>query len=190
MNRNGVFWGLVLALLVASAFFARGAVARKAAVAKPALVVETGAVVRLEQIVDGDTLLVRVAGETTTLRIVGIKTFNPDASRDPFAGYGKEAVSLIGRLASDRPLRVLANVPPKDRFGRLLATLYVDDQDLGLALVRAGVALVYTAFPFPMMATYLREQEAARAERKGLWGDPAAVVRADLLAREWREEAP
>ena len=84
----------------------------------------------------------------------------------------------------------MAHLPARDKFGRILATLYVDDQDLALGLVRDGLAMVYTAFPFPQMQAYLREQAVARAERKGLWGDPAATARAEALGREWREEGP
>ena len=190
MNRNAAYWLLVSILLVASAAFGSSALARKAAVAKPGVTVETGALVRLEKPVDGDTLLVKVGDDTATLRLVGVKTFDQDATKDAFSGYGREAVNAINVIAQDKPLRVLGNVPAKDKHGRILATLFVDDEDLGLALVRRGVAMVYTAFPFPSMPSYLREQEIARAERKGLWGDPAAVKRADLLARQWREEAP
>lgn len=189
MNRNGLFWGLVGMLLLSAALFAKGAVARKSALTKATVTVETGSIVRLDKPIDGDTILVRIGEDTLTLRLVGIKAFNPDLSRDPFAGWGKEAVSCINRLADEKPLRVLANVPAKDKAGRLLATLYVDDEDLALELVKLGVAMVYTAFPFPQMQSYLRAQATARAERKGLWGDPAAVTRADALAREWREEA-
>lgn len=192
MNRNRVYWGLVATLLVSAALFARGAVARKVALNKPTVTVETGSIVRLEKPIDGDTLLVRIGEDTVTLRIVGIKGFNPDLTRDPFAVWGKEAMTAINRLAEQKPLRVLANVPAKDKSGRVLATLYVDDEDLALELVRLGVALVYTAYPFPQMQSYLRAQATAKAERKGLWGDPGAVARADALAREWREreEAP
>lgn len=185
-----MFWGLVAMLLVSAALFAKAAVARKAALTKAVVAVETGSIVRLDKPIDGDTLLIRIGDDTASLRLVGIKAFNPDLTKDPFAGWGKEAVSTIRRLADDKPLRVLANVPPKDKAGRLLATLYVDDEDLALELVRQGVVMVYTAFPFPQMQSYLRLQATARAERKGLWGDPAAVVRADALARQWREETP
>ena len=185
-----MFWGLVSMLLLCAALFAKGAVARKAALTKPTVTVETGSLVRLDKPIDGDTLLVRIGEDTATLRIVGIKAFNPDLLRDPFAGWGKEAMSTINRLSDGKPLRVLANVPAKDKAGRILATLYVDDEDLGLELVRQGLAMVYTAFPFPEMQSYLRAQATARGERKGLWGDPAAVTRAEALARVWREEAP
>lgn len=185
-----MFWGLVLLLLASSAFFARGATARKSAIVKPSVTIETGAAVRLEKVVDGDTILVKVGDDTATVRIVGIKAFDPDLHKDPFAVYGKEAVAQITRVAGDKRIRVLAHVPAKDKFGRVLATLYVDDQDVALGLVRDGVAMVYTAFPFPQMQSYLREQALARAERKGLWGDAAAAARADALGREWREEAP
>lgn len=190
MHGHRKFWTLVLALFLAAAFFARGAVLRKASIAKPDIVVDTGAVVHLVKTIDGDTLLVRVEKETVALRMIGIKCFDPDGTRDPFAGWGQQATHWLVEHLREKPLRVLAHHPAKDKHGRALATLYLDGDDIGLELIRQGLAMAYTPYPFAAMSRYLQEQETARAARRGFWADPAAAKRADLLAAEWREEAP
>jgi endonuclease YncB( thermonuclease family) len=88
----------------------------------------------------------------------------------------------------DRPVRVVLNATPKDRHGRFLATLYADDQDVGLGLVRQGLALVYTVYPFPAMQFYLQEQDLARAGRRGLWASEEVSDRALALSREWQRQ--
>jgi endonuclease YncB( thermonuclease family) len=87
---------------------------------------------------------------------------------------------------TDRPVRVLLHSTPKDRYGRTIETLYVDDQDIGLRLIKEGLAMVYTVYPFPGMSLYLQEQELARAGRRGLWANSEATSRALALIREWQ----
>ena len=151
--------------------------------------VETGEIVRLERVVDGDTLLVRKeSGDTVAVRLLGIKAFDSKPERDALSRFGKAATETLKRYGENEPLRVLVHTTPKDRHGRTLATLYSGEHDLGLSLIKDGVALVYTVYPFPSMPFYLKEQEGSRADRKGLWADPEASQRADLLARQWRRE--
>jgi endonuclease YncB( thermonuclease family) len=106
------------------------------------------------------------------------------------APYAAESTNTMRRMLEEKPIRVMLGTPPKDKHGRALATLFVEDRDVGLALVRGGLALVYTAYPFPAMQGYLDEQSHAKTDRKGLWGDPAAAARAELLIATWRKEAP
>ena len=45
--------------------------------------------------------------------------------RNPLSVFSNmEAMSAINRLADRKPLRVLANVPPKDKAGRILRDLF------------------------------------------------------------------
>jgi endonuclease YncB( thermonuclease family) len=89
---------------------------------------------------------------------------------------------------ADRPIRVLLNATPKDKRGRYLATLYADDEDIAIRLLRQGLVLVYTVYPFPAMQSYLQEQERAKAGRRGIWSNAAAAERGLALIREWRNQ--
>ena len=184
------FWVLVFGLLGASVFFGRGVAMRAAEIkSAPEASLVSGEIVSLAAVVDGDSVVVRRAdGETAQVRILGIKAF-PAEGKDAPERFGKAAAAALGRALEGKPARVLLHTTPKDRHGRFLASLYVDDRDVGLGLVEKGLALVYTVHPFPAMSLYLREQDAARAERRGLWGEATAAERADSLARAWRRQA-
>jgi endonuclease YncB( thermonuclease family) len=80
----------------------------------------------------------------------------------------------------------MLNSTPKDRHGRYLATLYVENQDIGLRLIREGLVLAYTVYPFPAMSLYLQEQDLAQAGRKGLWANTDVTARALALIKEWQ----
>ncbi|MCC6217336.1 MAG: thermonuclease family protein [Polyangiaceae bacterium] len=191
MERSTVgFWIVVVAMLGAAGFFGMGAEARRREAQKSEAALETGEIVTLERILDADTITVRKeSGETVAVRIIGIKAFNTQPVRDPTARWGQAARDALEKACKDQPIRVLLGTPAQDKHGRTLATLYVDDHDVGFDLVKAGLALVYTVYPFPSMSMYLAEQEAAQGKQKGIWGDEAVAERARLLGQEWRRQA-
>jgi endonuclease YncB( thermonuclease family) len=182
---------VVVVLFGLSGWFALGVRRQRQQILQSGPALTNGALVTLASVVDGDTVIVRLeSGDTASVRLLGIKAFAAGQGRDPSDRFGHEAMAAIERKAADKPLRVLLNSPPKDKYGRYLALLFVDEEDLGLDLVRRGLALVYTVYPFQAMALYLQEQESAHADRRGLWADAAAAKRAELLVREWRAETP
>jgi hypothetical protein len=119
------FWLLIAALLGAAAYFGLNAESRRRAVQTSQATLESGAVVQLQRVVDGDTLLVDAAGQTVVVRLLGIKAFPTLPERDPVARFGKAAADDLRRLTENQPLRVLLHEPPKDRHGRTLAELFV-----------------------------------------------------------------
>jgi endonuclease YncB( thermonuclease family) len=127
---------------------------------------------------------------TIAVRLLGVKAFDTKLDKDLTAAYGQAAIDELRRRLEGKPLRVLLHTTPKDKYGRSIATLFVEERDVGLELVKAGLALAYTVYPFPTMQIYLQEQELARADRRGLWANPDAVQRASALAAEWRRQAP
>jgi endonuclease YncB( thermonuclease family) len=186
-----IFWTLITVLLGASIFFARGIEMQRREVRATEAKLESGAIVSLAEVVDGDTLLVQTeAGEKASVRLLGVKAFDTKLDKDVTGTYGQAAVDALRRRLEGKPIRVLLHSTPKDKYGRAIATLFVDERDVGLELVKEGLALAYTVYPFPTMQIYLKDQELARADRRGLWGNPDAVVRADALALEWRKQAP
>lgn len=185
-----VFWALFAALLGASVFFARGAAEQRALEKAAEITLKTGDLVKVTQVIDGDSVVVADAtGANVGVRILGIKTFNTKPERDAATRFGREAVAAVEELTKDEPVRVLVHSTEKDKHGRTLATLYVADEDLGLALVRRGLALTYTAYPVPQTPIYLDAQADAQAAERGLWGDREVATRALQLSREWSRGA-
>lgn len=206
MDRSTLlFWLLIGLLLGGTSFFGHGVWQQQQALQGPRqAVLATGDVVRLERVLDGDTVQVLRAADAesaasaggaappalATVRLLGIKAFESRLAKDDAAAHGRAAEDALLRLAGGQPLRVLLNTPPQDRHGRTLATLYADGQDLALALVARGHVLAYTVYPFAQMPAYLQAQDDARAQRLGLWADPRMTERAQALLRDWRQATP
>ena len=190
MNKNKLFWLMIGTLLASSSYFGLNAEARRREVQRFETSLEDGANVTLVSVIDGDTVVVRdEEGGSVAVRFLGVKSFDPTRDKLAESRFGRNAMDAITELLRDRTAVVELNDPPKDKYGRTLARLSVDGQDVGLSLVQRGLVLVYTAFPFAHMGEYLHEQERARAGRVGLWMNPEIARQADLLDREWRRQA-
>jgi micrococcal nuclease len=184
-----LFWGIIAVLLSASLFFAIGAEKQRRELKAVSGKLESGDLVTLVRVLDGDTIVVvREGDKPVTIRILGIKALDAKVEKDIVTPFGRAAVESLQRMLSGRSARVMLHTVPNDRHGRYLATLYCDGKDLGLSLVRQGLALVYTVYPFPAMPVYLQEQELSRAGRRGLWANTEVADRALALMREWEKQ--
>lgn len=182
---------MLAALSGASAFFAVEGQRLRGALTQANATVNTGDLVKLVSVTDADSVVLRNAsGEDVPVRLVGIKALEGAPGKDALTAYAAMGKTAIERALEDKPIRVLLGNPPRDKHGRTLATLFVDDEDVGLRLVRDGNVLVYTAYPFAEMQRYRDAEAKAKSERKGLWADDAASSRADALHALWRKEAP
>ena len=131
----------------------------------------------LVRIVDGDTIRVMVGGVEERVRYIGMNTPELNsasaATPEPYA----EAATLANTrlLAGGGRLVLERDVSERDRYGRLLRDVWLDDEGqwtlVNLALVVEGYAQVST---YPPDVTYvdvlLDAQRAARDARRGLWG--------------------
>jgi micrococcal nuclease len=186
---SGLFWAAIIVLFGAAAFFTLSVRLEMRQVQGSRAMIESGTIVTLTKVIDGDSVLVTQEGQgSAPVRILGIKSFDAKIEKDVVTPYGQAAVQSLERILSDRPIRVLLNATAKDRHGRYIATLYVDDQDVGLRLIKEGLVLVYTVYPFPAMSLYLEQQDLARANRRGLWGNNDVADRALALAKAWQRQ--
>ncbi len=184
------FWTLITVLLTTSLFYGVRAEQMRRSIKPGSGKLDNGDIVKLVKVLDGDTVQVaRNSEEAVTVRIIGIKAFDSKVEKDAASTFGLAAQETLQRTMADRPVRVVLNSTPKDRYGRYLATLYSDDQDIGLKLVKQGLVLVYTVYPFPAMQFYLQEQELSRAGRRGIWASEEMTDRALALSREWQRQA-
>ena len=116
-------------------------------------------------VVDGDTIDVLVGRQKTRIRIEGIDC--PELAQ-PFGRAAKQ-------FSSDRVFGKRVEILPQstDRYGRLVARVRVGGEDLGLALLEAGLAWQYTTYSHDPL--YGSAERAARTARQGLWADKDPV---------------
>jgi micrococcal nuclease len=134
---------------------------------------ETATVVR---IVDGDTIIVRLAGTDVRLRYIGMDTPETVKPGTPVQWMGPEASAANARLVEGRTVVLEKDVSETDRYGRLLRYVWLVDGDrwtmVDLELVRLGFAQVETDPPDVKYADlFVVARRAARAASLGLWGD-------------------
>src|SRR5436853_5882049 len=126
-----------------------------------------GTVVR---VVDGDTIHVRVGARVEKVRYIGVNTpevHHPTKGEEP---GGREAAQVNRRLVEGQAIRLELDVQERDRYGRLLAYVWVGDLMINAELVRLGYAQVMTVPPnVRYQEVFLKLQREAREAGRGLW---------------------
>ena len=61
--------------------------------------------------------------------------------------------------------------PRKDRYGRTLSYVFLEDGTLlNAEIIKQGYGFTYTRFPFARMEEFRRLERATREHRRGMWG--------------------
>jgi len=134
-------------------------------------------------VTDGDTIRVRiqssgtsslVAGTEWAIRYIGIDTPETVHPTQPVERMGAEASAFNASLVSGRTVYLELDVGLTDRYGRLLAYVYLDAQ--GYVMVNAILVAMGFANASPYAPNYRYEavfrilETAAREAKLGLWG--------------------
>ena len=130
---------------------------------------------RVVRTVDGDTIQVQIGGGVEKVRYIGIDTpevHHPTRGEEP---GGRAATEMNRRLVGNRAVRLEPDVQMRDRYGRLLAYVWVTGPDgveimVNAEMVRLGYAAVLTVPPNVRHAELFRKLAAeAREQHRGLW---------------------
>lgn len=124
-------------------------------------------------VVDGDTIVVRLGRERVPVRLLGVDTPETKDPRKPVECFGREASDHTAELLpKGTVLRLEHDLEEHDAYGRLLAYVWRKSDGLfvNLDLVAGGWADVLSIAPNTFHADTLRAaRDAARAESRGLW---------------------
>jgi len=127
---------------------------------------------RVVRITDGDTIRVALAGRVERVRYIGIDTPEEVRPDTPVQCYARRAAAENARLVAGREVRLVLDVEPRDRFGRLLAYVYRagDGLFVNATLVRGGFARTLTIPPNVRYADrFAALARQARRAGRGLW---------------------
>jgi endonuclease YncB( thermonuclease family) len=116
-------------------------------------------------VTDGDTISVMRDGRAVWVRLEGIDCL--ENGQD----FSKRAKQFTSEMTFGKDASI--DVRDIDRYGRLVARVHIDDQDVSVALVHAGLAWHYTQYSNdPKLAT---AEIAARSAKVGLGGQSNPV---------------
>lgn len=142
-----------------------------------------GTPVEVLEITDGDTITVEYpSGRNDTIRFAGIDTpettSQPEAvnwqyveSSDCLYNTGQEATTYVEReiqTADSVHIRMSEKGDRRGTFGRLIAFVIVDGDNLNYELIDNGLARVYDS-EFDGRSRFYTAEEEARDNRTGVW---------------------
>jgi len=115
------------------------------------------------KIIDGDSIVVKKGRKATEIRMYGIDC--PEWNEH----FSIEAKEHTAALLYNKRITIIPQY--YDTYGRLVALLVKNDQDVNGELVRSGVAWVYPKYcKKKVCKTWLADQKIAKEEGRGLWG--------------------
>lgn len=131
-------------------------------------------------VVDGDTVLVDVAGDVRRVRLIGVDTPETVHPRKPVQYYGPEASVFTKQALSGQRVWLEYDVAPLDKYQRHLAYVWLErpgrDEEavrrgmFNARLLLEGYGRVMTIQPNSRYSDlFARFQAEARAARRGLW---------------------
>ena len=125
----------------------------------------------VERVVDGATVIVRAAGGALRVRLLGIdtpETVDPDR---PVGCFGPEASAYTKHLLTGRSVTLVYDRELHDRYGRLLAYIYLHGRFVNALLIELGYARTLSIPPNTAHAAELASLERRAAlDGRGLWG--------------------
>ena len=144
---------------------------------------------KVARIVDGDTIVVDYQGKHEKVRLLCVNTpesVHPD----------KKQNIPMGKVASNYTLKKLTGKYVKLEFeisrlrgnyGRLLAYVFMDGQNINLDLVRQGLSPYYTKYGKSQKydAEFRAAEKLARKEKLNIWGDPELTRKYLRLKSKW-----
>lgn len=130
------------------------------------------------RVVDGDTIEVRLrGGRIEDVRLIGVDT--PETVH-PTVGvecFGPAAANFTKSHLEGESVRLEYDVERRDRYGRLLAYVWLDGVMFNKTLVARGFASVSTYPPnVRYVDRFLDAQREARSHDRGLWAGCTAEV--------------
>lgn len=135
------------------------------------------------RVIDGDTLKM---SDDSRIRLIGVDTpelhYSDKLIRDSrrthrdvkeIQAMGKKAADFTRQLCGGKTVDVEFDVRKSDKYGRLLAYIYLEDGTfVNAKILEEGYGQVMTIPPNIKHAEYfLKLQQTAREGRKGLWAD-------------------
>ncbi|MED4816387.1 thermonuclease family protein [Bacillus atrophaeus] len=135
--------------------------------------------VTLDRAVDGDTIKIKYNGNVDTVRYLLVDTpesKKPDSCVQP---YGEDASKRNKELVSDGKLQMeFDKGDHRDKYGRLLAYVYVDGKSVQETLLKEGLARVaYVYEPnTKYIDTYKEDEQEAKKKSLSIWSKNSYVT--------------
>jgi endonuclease YncB( thermonuclease family) len=146
---------------------------------------------KVQRVSDGDTFVATVKGRRERVRVIGVDTPESVSPNQPDEPYGEEASDFARRHLDGETVRLAGDAEPRDRYGRMLAYVWLEDGTFWNALLVAeGYAQQLTVPPNVTYERLFRRLAGeARREDRGLWAQ-ASGAQEDRAGRNVKDGLP
>lgn len=145
---------------------------------------------KVVNIVDGDTIDVMINEKKERVRLILIDTPETKHPRHGVQPFGQEASDFTTEYLTNKEVILEKDISERDRYGRVLAYVWVGNQNFNKMLVEKGLARVAI---FPPDIKYVNEfekvQNTARQKGIGIWSIEDYVQDKGYQANENIKEA-
>jgi len=125
----------------------------------------------VDRVVDGDTLKVTLEEREETIRLLLVDTPETKHPSKPVQPFGPEASDFAKDRLEGEKVGIEIDVSERDKYGRLLAYVWIGDQMFNEMLLEEGLARV--AYIYQPNVKYVDQfqkiQRQAQEEGKGIW---------------------
>lgn len=139
--------------------------------------------VKFDSCVDGDTFHIILNNEKQTVRMLAVETPETVHTKKEKEYYGKEASEYTcNKITNAKTIELEydKNSNKTDKYGRILAWVFVDGTLLQKDLVENGYAkLAYLYDDYKYTQTLEESQELASLNKKGIWAQEQEVPNED-----------
>lgn len=128
---------------------------------------------RVLQVIDGDTILVQIGFRKEMIRLLGVDTPEIKSPYTEEECFGKEASKKTKDLLLKQRVYLLKdkNAPNRDKYGRLLRYVFLEDgKFVNAELIKGGYAFLYILEPLEFGDYFQYLEEKAKEQKAGLWG--------------------
>ncbi len=123
------------------------------------------------RVVDGDTFVINYNDKEEKVRLIGVDTpesVHPDKEKN--TKFGEEVSKFSKKTLLGKKVELEFDVSQRDKYGRLLAYVYLDGQMYNKMLLKKGYAKTATYPPnVKYVEAFTKLQEQARENKVGLW---------------------
>ena len=131
---------------------------------------ETAQVLR---VVDGDTIEVSLNNKKETIRLIGIDSPETLDPRKPVQCFGIEASNKAKKTLNGKTVGLETDPTQgeRDKYGRLLRYVFLNDLNFNKLMISEGFAHEYTYQnnPYKYQLDFIQAAKEARENNRGLW---------------------
>ncbi|WP_221568696.1 thermonuclease family protein [Alkalihalobacillus sp. TS-13] len=125
---------------------------------------------KVTRVVDGDTIEILFQGEEEDVRLLLIDTPETVHPNKPVEPFGPEASKFVKETLTGKEVGVKVGTEERDKYGRLLAYLYIDGETIQEKLLWKGLArTAYLYNDLTMLDQFHKVQETAIKKKIGVW---------------------